>query len=146
MCTERTRSNNQPSLTGLDAAPLGNPALACRAVLTGPFGTKRKHLDTGTWSGLFTSLFHLAQATILSMRAPFLLALSLTFSAMAYDFEGHHLVNQLAVQALPSTFPEFTKTAAARERIAYLGGEADRWRNTNELPLRHFNNPDHYFD
>ena len=34
----------------------------------------------------------------------------------------------------------------SRERIAFLAGEPDRWRNTPELPFKHFNNPDHYLD
>ena len=32
------------------------------------------------------------------------------------------------------------------ERVAFLAGEPDRWRNTPDLPLRHFNGPDHYID
>lgn len=39
------------------------------------------------------------------------------------------------------------RTPAARERIAFLGGEPDRWRIVSEeLPLGNANNPDHYFD
>ncbi len=75
-----------------------------------------------------------------------LFLVSLRCSTQAYDYEGHHLVNQLALEALPAEFPAFAKSPNARTRIAYLGGEADRWRNTNELPLRHANNPDHYLD
>jgi hypothetical protein len=68
-------------------------------------------------------------------------------SAAAWDYEGHRAVNQLALAALPADFPAFVRTPAARERIAFLGGEPDRWRNMgNELPLVHFNGPDHYFD
>jgi hypothetical protein len=66
--------------------------------------------------------------------------------ARAYDYEGHYLVNQLALEVLLADFPDFVRTGPARERIAFLGGEADRWRNTDELPLKHVNNPDHYFD
>ena len=64
----------------------------------------------------------------------------------AWDYEGHRMVNQLALAALPAEFPAFVKTPAARERIAFLAGEADRWRNTPEQPFRHFNGPDHYID
>jgi hypothetical protein len=67
-------------------------------------------------------------------------------AALAWDYDGHRVVNQIALGALPSTFPEFALTPAARERIAFLSGEPDRWRNTPELALRHFNGPDHYFD
>ena len=66
--------------------------------------------------------------------------------AQAYDYEGHHLINQLAMGALPADFPQFVRAPRARTRIAFLGGEADRWRNTRRLPLRHANNPDHYLD
>lgn len=67
--------------------------------------------------------------------------------ARAWDYEGHRVVNQLALAALPKDFPAFVKTPAARERIAFLGGEPDRWRNRgDDLPLAHFNGPDHYFD
>lgn len=64
----------------------------------------------------------------------------------AWDYEGHRLVNQLALDALPTNFPAFVKTPAARERIAFLGGEADRWRNSPELSFKHASSPDHYID
>jgi hypothetical protein len=38
------------------------------------------------------------------------------------------------------------KTAEARERIAFLSGEPDRWRNTQDNTLKHFNEPDHFMD
>ena len=66
--------------------------------------------------------------------------------ASAWDYEGHRLVNQLALASLPTNFPAFVKEPAAAERIAFLSGEPDRWRNTTDLSLKHFNNPDHYFD
>lgn len=72
--------------------------------------------------------------------------LALVRCAMAWDYEGHRLVNQLALASLPTNFPAFVKEPAAAERIAFLAGEPDRWRNTTELTLKHFNNPDHYFD
>lgn len=64
----------------------------------------------------------------------------------AWDYEGHRLVNQLALAALPADFPAFVKEPAAAERIAFLSGEPDRWRNSPDLPFRHLNAPDHYFD
>lgn len=84
-------------------------------------------------------------------RLPVLLVLAGVMScapvARAWDYEGHRVVNQLALAALPGDFPAFAKSAAARERIAFLGGEPDRWRNRgDDLPLAHFNGPDHYFD
>jgi hypothetical protein len=65
----------------------------------------------------------------------------------AWDYEGHRVVNQLALAALPTNFPAFVRAPAAQERIAFLGGEPDRWRNTpDELPLSQLNGPDHYID
>jgi len=66
--------------------------------------------------------------------------------AWAWDYEGHRLINQIALASLPTNFPAFVFTPAARERIAFLSGEPDRWRNTPDLPLRHCNGPDHYID
>jgi len=67
-------------------------------------------------------------------------------ASRAWDFEGHRLINQLALDSLPANFPTFARTATARERIGFLSGEPDRWRNTPDLELRHGNGPDHYFD
>ncbi|MFT4688414.1 MAG: hypothetical protein ACJASX_003769 [Limisphaerales bacterium] len=66
--------------------------------------------------------------------------------ATAWDYAGHRMVNLLAVDSLPADFPAFVKEAKFRERIAFLAGEADRWRNTQDLPLKHVNSPDHFFD
>ena len=69
------------------------------------------------------------------------------FRTRAWDYEGHRAVNQLALAALPANFPAFVKTPAARERIAFLGGEPDRWRNITDDPsLMHYSGPDHYLD
>lgn len=76
-----------------------------------------------------------------------LLALLLANAARAWDYEGHRAVNQLALTALPANFPAFALTPAARERIAFLAGEADRWRNSvNDQSLSHYSGPDHYLD
>jgi hypothetical protein len=64
----------------------------------------------------------------------------------AWDYEGHRTVNQLALASLPQAFPGFVRTPEAAERIAFLAGEADRWRNTPNLPLQHANEPEHYID
>ncbi len=67
-------------------------------------------------------------------------------TALAWDYDGHRLVNQLAIASLPADFPRFVQTPAAKERIAFLAGEADRWRNTPDLPLQHCQEPDHFID
>lgn len=64
-----------------------------------------------------------------------------------WDYEGHRMVNEVALASLPTNFPAFLRTSAAQERIAFLAGEPDRWRNMQEdLPLKHFNGPDHFLD
>lgn len=65
-------------------------------------------------------------------------------TAFGWDYEAHRLINQLALASLPKDFPAFAFTAEARERITFLSGEPDRWRNTPDLELRHANGPDHY--
>lgn len=55
-------------------------------------------------------------------------------------------MNRVALAALPADFPSFVHEPAAAERIAFLSGEADRWRNMADLPLKHCASPDHYFD
>jgi hypothetical protein len=64
----------------------------------------------------------------------------------AWDYEGHRMINELAVAGLPAEFPAFVRTPAGVDRIAFLAGEPDRWKNGPDLPLRHENNPDHYLD
>ena len=74
------------------------------------------------------------------------------FNAVAWDYEGHYAVNELALDSLPANFPAFVLTPPARMRIAYLAGEADRWRNETSsragtgLALGHASGPDHYID
>ncbi len=79
----------------------------------------------------------------LSLSAFLLASVSNIF---AWDYDGHRLVNQIALTSLPAEFPQFVKTAAAQDRITFLAGEPDRWRNTSDLALKHCNGPDHYLD
>jgi hypothetical protein len=67
------------------------------------------------------------------------------FNAGAWDYEGHHAVNELALASLPKDFG-IELTPALKNRIEFLAGEPDRWRNVGDLPLKHFNGPDHYID
>ncbi len=80
------------------------------------------------------------------MTRLFLGALLLPWLAGAWDYEGHRAVSQLALGALPTNFPAFVHGPAARERLAFLSGEPDRWRNTTDAALKHVNNPDHFLD
>lgn len=67
-------------------------------------------------------------------------------AARGWDYEGHRLVNRLALSILPTNFPAFTRSAEAEERINFLAGELDRWRNCPDLPFKHATGPDHYID
>jgi len=68
------------------------------------------------------------------------------FNAGAWDYEGHHAINELALASLPKDFGGFELTPALKGRVAYLAGEPDRWRNIGDLPLKNVNGPDHYID
>ena len=81
-------------------------------------------------------------------RRLFILMIALgafTFSAGAWDYEGHHAINELALASLPGNFG-IELTPALKGRMEFLGGEPDRWRNVGDLPLKNFNPPDHYID
>jgi len=65
---------------------------------------------------------------------------------LAWDYEGHRVVNQLALASLPTNFPAFVRAPEAAERIAFLAGEPDRWRNVQDVSLAQYSGPDHYID
>ena len=54
----------------------------------------------------------------------------------AWDYTGHRIVNQIALDALPPDFPAFVREPANAERMAFLAGEPDRWRNTPDLIMK----------
>jgi hypothetical protein len=60
-----------------------------------------------------------------------IIALLPVAALQAWDYQGHRTVNQLALAALPSDFPAFVHEPANAERIAYLAGGPDRWRNVD---------------
>ena len=68
------------------------------------------------------------------------------WSARAWDYDAHRTINLLALSSLPTNFPAFATAPEARERIGFLAGEPDRWRNSTDLALKHCNGPDHYID
>jgi hypothetical protein len=73
-------------------------------------------------------------------------ALFFCMPAKGFDYERHRLINRLALDTLPKDFPAFVRAKANAERIQFLGGEPDRWRNNRDRGLRHLNGLDHYFD
>lgn len=83
---------------------------------------------------------------ICSLAVLLFVLLANSISALAWDYDGHRMVNQIALASLPTNFPAFIRPVAVQERIAFLAGEPDRWRNTPDLTFKHFNAPDHFFD
>jgi hypothetical protein len=70
-------------------------------------------------------------------RVALAVALIATVSvAPAWDYEGHRIVNQLGLASLPKEFPAFVHAVANAERVAFLAGEPDRWRNVPDLVLK----------
>ena len=74
------------------------------------------------------------------MNSRHLAALLAVFAAAAplaaWDYNGHRMVNQLALQALPAEFPAFVREPANIERVLFLSGEGDRWRNVPDLIMK----------
>lgn len=68
--------------------------------------------------------------------------------AHAWDYSGHRIVNQAALAALPADFPAFVREPANAERIAFLAGEPDRWRNVSDLIMKQSGGSwlDHFLD
>ena len=66
--------------------------------------------------------------------------------AQAWGEEGHRFINRVAAEHLPDDVPPFLKAATAR--LAFLGPEPDRWRDSRELykALSEVNGPDHFID
>ncbi|MDB6093051.1 MAG: Nuclease [Verrucomicrobia bacterium] len=87
--------------------------------------------------------------SVISLRLAALLALlAAPASLRAWDYEGHRTVNQLALAALPKDFPAFVREAASVERVSFLAGEPDRWRNVPDQVMRQSGGSwaDHYID
>lgn len=76
----------------------------------------------------------------------FLLFAISSATARAWDYEGHRAINLTALASLPADAPAFLRTPEARERIGFLAGEPDRWRNSTDPSLRHINQTEHFFD
>lgn len=64
----------------------------------------------------------------------------------AWDYAGHRIVNQAGLASLPADFPAFVREPANAERIAFLAGEPDTWRNITDPSLANGVNMDHYLD
>lgn len=65
-------------------------------------------------------------------------------AVLGWGEQGHVYVNRVAAEKVPDTMPAFMKAAA--ERIAYLGPEPDRWRDSSAYTLASAQAPDHFID
>jgi hypothetical protein len=63
-------------------------------------------------------------------------------AAFPWGNEGHGAINHVACEKLPSTVPEFLRSAC--DQLAYIAPEPDRWRQPSELALKRFQEPDHF--
>jgi hypothetical protein len=119
-------------------------------VAPGQFGgTGRRHLSFAFWN---------PGTRLGDYRIPFMRRLSIlglgmlafihlgSSRALAWDYTYHRLVNEAALASLPTNFPSFVRAPAAADRIGFLAGEPDRWRNVRDVPFSHLTAPDHYLD
>lgn len=83
-----------------------------------------------------------------SVSAAFVVSLIGSLPLHAWDYAGHRMVNQLALAGLPADFPAFVREAQNAERIAFLAGEPDRWRNVPDLIMKQSGGSwtDHFID
>jgi hypothetical protein len=67
-------------------------------------------------------------------------------SVNAWGDEGHRWINRAAAERLPDDVPAFFRNAGAR--LAFLGPEPDRWRDTREFfkALNEAQSSDHFID
>jgi len=84
--------------------------------------------------------------THLRLRFACLLVLAAPAAALAWDEAGHRMVNQLALASLPPDFPAWIHEPVNADRVAFLAGEPDRWRNSRDEPFLGYNGMDHYID
>jgi hypothetical protein len=70
------------------------------------------------------------------------LAPAVSIPNLAWQDEGHVLVNQVAAEHVPGEMPKFFRNAV--DRLAYLGPEPDRWRRVSEYTLKESQEPDHF--
>ena len=65
----------------------------------------------------------------------------------AWDYAGHRIVNQLALDSLPAGFPDWVRVPPSNTaRILFLAGEPDRWRNSPVHLFEQYQKPDHEID
>lgn len=108
----------------------------------------RERLDSGRVCSFYGVMKNPVRANFIWIRniAIGAVVMLAALRMQAWDYAAHRAINELALAALPTNFPAFVQTPAARDRIGFLAGEPDRWRNSPEMALSHASGPDHYFD
>jgi hypothetical protein len=66
--------------------------------------------------------------------------------SLAWGSDGHMMINRLAGEMLPKDVPEFLRSPAALNALAYYGPEPDHWRGKLEPELAKASAPDHFMD
>ena len=67
-------------------------------------------------------------------------------AGFGWGLEGHMMINRLAGAALPVEVPEFLRSPAGLNALAYYGPEPDRWRSSTEPELNAAQAPEHFID
>lgn len=75
-----------------------------------------------------------------------LLPAMLVQQSFGWGMDGHIMINRLAGGALPNDVPEFLRSYAGLEALAYYGPEPDRWRSPAEPELNAAQAPEHFID
>jgi hypothetical protein len=57
------------------------------------------------------------------------LSAMLTQKAFAWGHDAHRMINRLGAEALPADVPEFLRSPAALDAMAYMGPQPDQWRS-----------------
>jgi hypothetical protein len=66
--------------------------------------------------------------------------------SLAWESEGHMMINRLAAESLPKDLPEFMRTPAAANAMEYYGPDPDRWRESGVPELGATQAADHFID
>lgn len=64
----------------------------------------------------------------------------------AWGGDGHVIINRVAGETLPADVPQFLRSAAGLDALAYYGPEPDRWRSSAEPELNAAQAPEHFID
>jgi hypothetical protein len=76
-----------------------------------------------------------------------LLPMLLAQQSFAWGHDGHSMINRVAGEALPPDMPEFLRSSAALDALAYYGPLPDQqWRSNAEPELSAAKAPEHFID